>query len=68
VFISRKGTYFDTLVAIKQLLDVEGETYEQTMKYIKRELWALMELRHPNIVQVHPISIFRSFAPHTREI
>lgn len=46
-----KGTYFDTTVAIKQLLEVEGETFEQTLKYIKRELWALMELRHPNIVQ-----------------
>ncbi len=46
-----KGTYFDTTVAIKQLLEVEGETFEQTLKYIKRELHALMELRHPNIVQ-----------------
>jgi hypothetical protein len=27
-----KGTYFDTTVAIKQLLEVEGETFEQTLK------------------------------------
>jgi len=33
------------------LLEVEGETWEQTLKYVKREILALRELRHPNMVQ-----------------